>query len=1389
MGFRRSVLVIVLLVLLLLPVTSATVPEARLGGRSTFRVTTYVSPLLYSEDFWSYGAYVEDPAYLAFTERGEDLVVLNEGTQLGRVLVVLHRGTPPQVLRGRVRGVLGVFPTHVYTLVVALISREDLDKLATTPGVVALLPDVRLDSYFIKSSKLLERLGEGTPQPLQGGGGLGGGYHYTVNITRAIDVWTKYGVRGEGVTIAIIDTGVDYGSPALGLEAVARDEFGLPLVFDASSLGLVLTPVRAEDLGDGYIRVDPGQLYVFYPPYYVYKWSQGLYVAVSGCRSYSAYVSWPAEYRWYVGSIPRYGVVRFGLFFAYVTTSVGGVSTTLRFTVPVIVVDSDGDGAYDTLYADTSTALYLLNLALSPPPCRVTIPGAPTAPDYSFADEAPVTYGSEVISRDLNGDGIADFSLGTLAGYVHDTAFAILLEKLGEWKSRVTPLPHGWGYSTYGTMVSMAEIWSAEPVAAIWPGLDPYGDYAVLQYGYTSHGTFCATTAAGRDYYAQTGYGVRSMSGQAPVAKVAASPALYLGTVVTSLYFFSGFDLATPYGDGSRYLWPALATNPWIAFEGLTWSWTYTGLHQVDITSNSYGISGWALWGWASGMDPESAVFDYTTLVSGTAHFVAVGNGGPGWGTIASPAASTFSIGVGAATEFTYRPIYGYYWPGSSRAVVSWSNRGPTELGVVKPDVVAVGAFAWAVGRTWEALDARRFDGRYTHALFSGTSQATPMAAGVGALVVSAYRRVYGSRPPPYLLKTLLMNSAYDTGFDELSQGAGFVDAYRAVTAVLDPSTPRVYSTGILADVLSEMASTYTSVGYGALPRVAWYEPKIYIPAVLPGTSETRTITIEGEGRFRLRAVRLTQLDSGGLCDTVVRNLDPTIVTSCSGDSITLSVTASTVYGHLVLDRDTLTSADLFEIELVYPFEYFESGGRVGAFNVLIPTTVVELAYWIDVNADGVFSWYETARIYYDIRRANAVRIQIANLARHLEEVEYLAKKLMGVDVDALPKYVVIRVGVSGATFRGTLPIRARLVRYSYRPWTEVTVAPTTVVSRGRALAYVTVEGAARPGFYSGYVVVEDLTRGYRYLVPLSYFVPVDLTLTRTYRLTPATEGGLYRNTYLRGAFDYTWRYESGDWRVFKVYVPSTSSVLWLRATWPTYGKPAYASNVDLMVFGPWTYYMVDQETYEVRTYTVCGVQLAAELTRDPRGGGGYNPTRFWDSVGPGESVITAPTTSPGMYRVVVRNIQFSGMSYEEPVTVEVGYLYAVFTIPRYLYRTSISGWFLVYGPTSMYPLSISVAGEGAVRPAGSPTMYYIENLEEYGLRVTLGTAEAGPTYYRIRVGVEFLPGTYRGFYVVPIIYESPYPVTTVGWIDGGTLTTYFYTNQLPVYLRTTLRA
>lgn len=1377
----KSVLPLVLLSL----VAIATLPAgaSRISQAPNPLRTAYVSHIMYEESYWRFGAYVDDPSALAFElmPSGE-FTVLNSNAQVARAILVLERSAPTSILRGKVRGFLGSYPTHLYKLVNVVITREDLDALSRLPGVLAILPDMRMDPVFIRSTRAFAELGVVASGELSSTGGSGGSYHYTVNITRAIDVWLKYGIRGEGVSIAIIDTGVDYGSPALGLGAVARDDSGLPLVFDVSSLGLVLTPVGAEEVGGGYVRVDPTGLYVFYPPYYVFKWSQGLWVSVSGCRSFSAYVPWPSGYLWHVGDIPRFGTPRFGLMMYYVSASVGGVSTAIRFTAPVLVVDSDGDGYYDTVYVDTTTVLYLLRLALAPSPCLVTIPGAPTAPDYSFAGEEPLRYGREVLARDLDGDGVRDFSIGTLAGYVYDAAYAIFYELGGAWRELVTPLPHGHGYRTDALL--LYELWEYEPVAMVWPGVDPYGSYVVLQYDYGNHGTFCATTAAGRDYYAQTGYGVRSMSGQAPAAKIAAAPALYFGTTITAIYFYTGFDMATPYGEGSRYLWPALRTNPWIAFEGYAWEWAYTGTPRVDATSNSYGTSGWALWGWASGMDPSSIVFDYTTTVTGVPHFVAVGNGGPGWGTIASPASSTFSIGVGAATEFAYRPIYGYTVPGASRQVVSWSNRGPTELGVVKPDVVAVGAFAWAVGRTWEALGARTLRGTVTHALFSGTSQATPMVAGVGALVVSAYKSVHGSRMPSHLLKTVLMNTAYDMGFDQLSQGTGFVDAYRAVTAVLDPSVPRVYSTSLPQDITADLAETYGSITHSSLGALTWYEPKIYIPHVRPGALESRTVTIEGAGTFRAYAVTHSRTSVRPLCDLVLTRFEPTVITSCVGESVTLSVTAATVYGHLAIDPRPLLAAGLFEIEVTFPFEHFESGGRTGTFSVLIPTTVLELAYWIDTNRDGAFSWTETGRIYYDIRRANYVRIQIGNLAKQIEEIEYLTARLMGISTEGMTKALVVRIGVSGATFRGSLPIRARVLTYALTTWRDVTVSPSTLTSRGLARFTVVATGV-NPGFYSGYVVVEETARGLRYLVPVSYFVPVNMTYyTPTFRLIPRTELTPYRNTYLRGAFDYTWRYESGDWRVFKVYVPTGTRALGLRVTWPTHGKPAYASNVDVMVFGPWTYYMVDGSTSEVLTYTVNGVQLAAELSRDPRGGGGYNPTRFWDSVGPGVSTVLSPTPTPGTYRVVVRNIQFSGMAYEEALTLELTRVSVTVSIPR---RISVylgaSGWIYVYGTREFLPASIEPPTDGAVRPVGSPAFYYIPSLSSFGLPITLEKLEETSTSYTVGVRVHPCPTVpHAGDFVIAFGYVSRVPVTTVGWIDGGTPRVYFQHYSMPIY-------
>ncbi len=1382
---------ILLLTGLIIPVATPVTSES-VAARSGFG-KAFVSPFLNDDSFWSIGAYAEDPSLLSFDAPEEPFTLVNEGRETGRVIIVLDKATPISVLKGKTAGLLGAFPTHLYNVVFAIVTRDQVEPLSRTPGVLAILPDVRIDALINKEARAIEELL--AEEPAQTGGLEAfdySNYHYTLNITGALDTWAIYGITGEEVKLAIIDTGVDFGSPGLGLDSIARDEkTGLPLILDVSSLGLVLTPVAAQDVEEGYIYVNASELYVFQPPYYVWKWTNQLWVRVSGCRSANIWVPWLANSTWYIGNITHYGPVKFGLMLQYMTTSVAGTSTTIYYTVPIIVVDSDGDGSYDTLYADTTTALYLLRQGLAPSPCSVNIPGTlGLTPDFSFADEEPIRYGNEVIARDLDGDGLTDYSIGTLAGGVYDAAFAILLDKIGIWRNYVLPLPPLNGYQTTG-ILSIPEIWEGEPVALIWPGLDPEGDYVVLEYDYNSHGTYCANTAAGRGIYAQTGYGVRSIAGQAPAVKLGAAPGLYYGTVATAIYFFSGFDIVTPYGEGSVYLWPDLLANPWIAFEGYTWSWAYIGEHQVDITSNSWGASGWALWGWNTGFDPTSVIFDYTIITSGTIHFVAAGNGGPGYGTVSSPAASTLAISVGAATEFTYRPLYGYLWPGSSRQVITWSNRGPSELGVVKPDVVAVGAFAWAVGRTWDALgnvyNIRNLTGWLAYNLFSGTSQATPMSAGVGALVVSAYKAKYGERMPPHLLKTILMNTAQDMGFDELSQGAGFVNAYKAVKAVLDGNIPLVYSTSILNDLLSETALSYELMTYGDVLTGSWFEPKIFIPSVRAGARATRPLTVKGAGSYEIYPMVLKQVNTTGICNIVTRVIEPAVITACSGDELNVSVTGSTVYGHLVLDMEALKLYDYFEIEVIYPYEYFEVGGRTGAYNLRIGSSIAELAYWIDRNADGVFSWSETARMMYDIRRANALRIQYGDLEGSIAEIENLARELMGVDPTLYPRYLVMRLGVSGATYRGTLPVKVRVVGYKYQSWDAVTVSPSRfTLSGGERTVTVTVKGPSTPGFYSGYIVVVEKTRGLKYLVPISFFVPIELKGTRPIVLNPVEELTPRKNTYLRGAFDYTWRYESGDWRVFKVVVPPTFKNIWglgIQVTWPTFNNENYASNLDVHFYGPYTYYMVDDETSLVYEFKAPGLQLAAELTRDPAGGSSYNPTRFWDSVAPGLSVIVSPMSGPGIYRLVVRNIQFRGAEYVEPFTVTLTPL----TMSSVKIHNPAAGKIhytvIINAPSQFQPDVVYYTGEGVYTSLLTGETYYVEDVSELGLSVSLGTPLTSSGRYRFTATITYTGETPQASYILPLSAVMKYPVTTSGWLNVNA-TVYFYWDEIPVYLK-----
>lgn len=394
-------------------------------------------------------------------------------------------------------------------------------------------------------------------------------------------------------------------------------------------------------------------------------------------------------------------------------------------------------------------------------------------------------------------------------------------------KRQALPVPEGDWASDYSKIF--------DPATGIWYASTPYtmGVDKVWDEGITGTGVRVAVLDTGADIYqndlAPAIYDYRAFTGEefhdadghgTSTAGLIASRAIntYYGFIKIQGMAPGSMIMAGKVLGDDGYGW-----DSWI-IAGIEWA--VAGSDGDPTTPDGAQIISMSLGGLEvpnDGNDPTALALD-RAAAAGVASFVAAGNEGMGRGTIGSPGVSKSTITVGASTNNAEAFQLLGYWPFTktngrylandyeNNQMIWWSSRGPSADGRIDPDLAAVGA--WGPAPT---------PGNTAELQFGGTSMATPVAAGIGALVYEAFKNTNGRAPTPAELKALLMGTAMDLGYGPAEQGAGRIDALAAYQAAI--GTRQVGSTPSLALTISPGQSKTVNLGPGRVSSTKVFEP------------------------------------------------------------------------------------------------------------------------------------------------------------------------------------------------------------------------------------------------------------------------------------------------------------------------------------------------------------------------------------------------------------------------------------------------------------------------------------------------------------------------------------------------------------------------------------
>ncbi len=284
------------------------------------------------------------------------------------------------------------------------------------------------------------------------------------------------------------------------------------------------------------------------------------------------------------------------------------------------------------------------------------------------------------------------------------------------------------------------------------------------------------------------------------------------------------------------------------------WCITYRTTYNIRVINMSLGSSGSS-----DGTDTLSQAVN-NAYNNGIVPVVAAGNSGPKRYTIGSPAATANAITIGSMAD-----------PGEKGFFISsFSSRGPTADGRIKPDLVSPGHNITSCGRTSST----------SYVTMSGTSMATPFTAGIVALMIDAKPSI-----TPSSVKSILKSTTIDWGPSgaDIDFGSGRLQGYEAVKSAggfsgTGPTVPlHYYASGSLSGTgaykdhsLSVTSTTFYIAVTLIMPNwssstnpdfdLYLYNPSGTLVAKSEGTTRQETVTYSptSTGTYKIRVKSYT---------------------------------------------------------------------------------------------------------------------------------------------------------------------------------------------------------------------------------------------------------------------------------------------------------------------------------------------------------------------------------------------------------------------------------------------------------------------------------------------------------------------------------------------------